>query len=136
MTKRILNLYIDAIGTGTLKCSGKIPKQTLKLVSYGWRFANSTDPTNAKVMFLNFDFLTNGVGAYNNTQNLFTSTDKENMNGTIMLSCAYQTFISHGANQYYDMQDDIDGDINYKLTGAGTLANLSNLVLSFEYEDD
>lgn len=135
MTKKMLNIYIDQTGAGSLKCSGKIPRQTLKLVSYGWRFDSTTDATNAKVLFLNFDFLTNGIGAYNDTQSLFTG-EKEMLNGTIMLNTAYGTFISHGIGGYYDMQDDIDGDITYKLTAVGTLANLRNLTITFEYEED
>lgn len=135
MVKRILNLYIDAIGEGTLNVSTTIPKQTLKLVGYGWRFSSTTDSTNAKVLFLNLDCLTSGCGAYNNTQGLFTG-DTQNINGTIMLNTAYATFISNGVSQYYEMQDDIDSQINYRLTSCGTLANLQNLTLSFEYESD
>ena len=136
MTKRILNLFLDKTGSGTLKVSKKIPKQTLKLVAIGYRFSVSGDATSCKNMFLSLDFLVDGCGAYNTDNTYLSNINPQDLENSIMIPInASVNFVA--MNQMIDMSDDIDGEIVYKLTSAGsfTVANFYGLTLSFEYED-
>lgn len=137
MTKRIFNIFIDKMGVGTLKTSTKIPKQTLKLISYGYRFSVSGDATSCKNLLLNLDFLSNGCGAYNPDYTYFANTDPNDLSNSILINVSASVFTSSGINQLIDMVDDIDSGINYKLTSSGsfTTANFYGLTLTFEYED-
>lgn len=137
MAKRVFNLFVDKMGTGRLKTSTKIPKQTLKLVAIGYRFSVSGDATSCKNLFVNLDFLVNGCGAYNEDHTYLSNIQPQDLENSLMIPTNASTnFIA--MNQYIDMIDDIDGEIVYKITSSGsfTTANFHGLTLSFEYEDD
>lgn len=137
MTKRIFNVFLDKMGTNILKTTTKIPKQTLKLVMVGYRFSVSGDATSCKNLLVNFDFLVNGCGAYNDDNTYLGNIQEDDLSNSILIPVNASTnFVP--VSMYIDMQDDIDGDIHYKITSSGsfTTANFYGLTLSFEYEDD
>lgn len=133
MSSNILEIYCDRT-SGILKTFDLIPKQNLKLVAYRTSFSSATNAKNAKIIKFNASFL----GANNFSRLCDDSTDtyqNVNVSGIPLPTSSSATSYLIACNIDVPMDKDIDGDVSYSLTFAGTSTGFEDLTLIFNYSN-